>query len=294
MFWLLHNKLTVALVLVVLFLVIKNFSTPPSFQSMQNSGRVGMSESMQLPYGQDITPQAPKSAGNSLDFAATDGRMVSQESYLSLVVLDVRSVGNKIIEHAKQTGGHMVNASYNQPEESPFASITIRVPSDKMDATFDYLRNLSVKVSSEQIMGTDITESYSDINARLQTLQTTEARLQDLLARAIAVEDILNVQRELLNTQQQIEYLNNQKGSLEQSAQLTKITIYLSTDEFALPYVSERSFRPEVIFKQAVRSLVETFRFAGEALIWVAVYSIVWLPILIVIIFLLRRSRTKL
>jgi len=44
----------------------------------------------------------------------------------------------------------------------------------------------------------------------------------------------------------------------EQSAKLTKITVYLSTDELSLPYAPTNQWRPLVIVKEAFRSLIST------------------------------------
>jgi len=75
--------------------------------------------------------------------------------------------------------------------------------------------------------------------------------------------------------------LVSQNKHLEKSAELTKITIYLSTDEFSLPYTPTESWRLEVVFKQVVRSLILTFRKIATFLILVFVY----LPIIIPLIF---------
>jgi hypothetical protein len=92
------------------------------------------------------------------------------------------------------------------------------------------------------------------------------------------VPDLLSVQRELINLQSQIDSLKGQQKYFEQSAKLSKITIYLSTDELALPYAPDNSWRPAVVFKEAVRSLIYNLRSLANLIIWLVVYS----PIIIV------------
>jgi hypothetical protein len=99
------------------------------------------------------------------------------------------------------------------------------------------------------------------------------------MAKAEKIEDLLNVQRELINLQSQIDSLKGQQQYYEKNAEMAKLTIYLSTDELALPYAPSESWRPQVIFKQAVRSLVTSLRKVGTAIIWLAVYSVVWIPV---------------
>ena len=107
-----------------------------------------------------------------------------------------------------------------------------------------------------------------------------------MLDRATKVQDILSVQRELIRLQDQIDTLKGRQKYLEQTAKLAKITVYLSTDEYALPYAPSETFRPAVIFKLAVRSLVRTLRSVAQALIWIGVYAIVWVPAGIIIFFI--------
>jgi hypothetical protein len=110
------------------------------------------------------------------------------------------------------------------------------------------------------------------------------------LEKAEKVQDILQVQRELINLHQQIDNLKGKQKYLQSNAQMAKVTVYLSTDELALPYSPTHPWRPKVIFKQAVRSLIGTVRLAGTAFIWVGVYSIIWLPLLLVAWLIKRRT----
>jgi len=133
-------------------------------------------------------------------------------------------------------------------------------------------------VVSETVSGRDVTDEYVDIEARVATLLKTKAKFEEILAKAEKVQDILEVQRELINLQDQIDNFKGQQNYLEKSAQVSRVTIYLATDELALPYVPAEVWRPQVIFKQAVRSLIVVLRKMGTLIIWLGVYSVIWLP----------------
>ena len=226
--------------------------------------------------------------------ATTDGeRMVVKNSNLSLLVKDVKNIGDKIIDHTKSIGGYMVSASYNRPNESPFATITVRVPSEKLDESLNFFRSLAIKVTSENLVGKDVTDQYVDIEARIATHQKTKIKFEQILEKATQVSEILQVQRELISIQSQIDALEGQKKSLEQNANLSKVTLYLSTDELALPYTPDKAFRPQVVFKQAVRSLLGSLRSLANGLIWVGVYSVIWVPVLVVLCVIKKRKRRK-
>jgi hypothetical protein len=213
----------------------------------------------------------------------SEERMVVEESSMSLVVKSVRETSDKIIDQAKSAGGYMVSSSLTNPEEAPFATVVIRVPADDFRSVLDDLRSLAVKVTSENIRGTDVTDEYVDLEARLETLEKTKAKFEEIMDKATEVQDILNVQQQLTYIQKQIDALKGQQKYLEQTAKLAKVTIYLSSDEYALPYAPSEAFRPAVIFKLAVRSLVRTLRSLAQALIWIGVYAIIWLPLGLII-----------
>ncbi len=292
--WIKRHKLSSVLLVIVSFFLLKDLvlslaTTTSSFQIT----RPTYDRTVGLPSSLDAGAVQSKSAPNTSPFSLTqtsmENRMVIKNSALSLLINDVKKTGEQIIAYAKNSGGYMVSASYERPNESPFAAITVRVPADKLEVALAYFRSLAVKVINENLVGEDVTDQYTDIEAQIATLKSTKQKFEEIMNKATKVEDILNVQREIINTQQQIDSYVGQKKALEQNAQLTKITVYLSTDELALPYTPSQTFRPEVIFKQAVRSLLGILAGLGTIIIWLAVFSVIWGPILAIIVFVKKR-----
>lgn len=299
--WIKNNKLSSVLVLIILFLLLKNLRSyyqpkpyttlyqeksnlpfkTSSLSKADNLGIGGISESVPLPQTENPPPT---------DFT---NRMMIKDSYLSLLVENVNQAQELIIKKAQQLGGYLVNSNLNNPKEAATATITIRVPSKKLNQALDYFRRLSIKVISENLSGYDVTDQYVDNEARLATLMKTKAKFEEILDKATKIEDILNVQREIINLQTQIDSIKGQQQYLEQNSALAKVTIYLSTDELSLPYAPAELWRPEVIFKQAVRSLIGNLRKIGTLIIWLAVYSVVWLPLGLIVYFVSRKRKNK-
>lgn len=209
----------------------------------------------------------------------SEPRLVIKDTTLSLLVENVAGVLGQIENLADRFGGFLVNSHLSQPEGPSSGSITVRVPEEKRAEAIAAFRALGVKTVSEQVTGRDVTDQYVDIGARLETLEKTKAKFEEILDEAVRIQDILQVQRELVTLQSQIDSFKGQQQYLEGSAKLSRITIYLSTDELALPFTPDTSWRPEVIFKQAVRSLIVNVRALGNVAIWVAVYSAVLVPV---------------
>jgi hypothetical protein len=271
--WIKKNKLTTFLILIIFSLLLKNKILNSPFILKQ----------------QDYYPKKEKFAigeptNESFSFPPpieTKNRLIIKESYLSLVVKNVSSTQKKILEKTEKMGGFMVQSYFDNPQEAASATITVRIPAKKLDQALAEFKRLAVKVVSENLSGTDVTEEYSDIEARLKTLYKTKTKFEEIMEKASRIQDILEVQRELINLQGQIDALVGQKQYLEKSAALVKITIYLSTDELTLPYALTDNWTPKLVFKQAVRYLILTLRKIATVLIWAFVYS----PILILFFF---------
>lgn len=297
--WIKANKLATLLILVIGYLLLSSRAPIPlssSLTTMAGNKYAGpeimMSETAPTvestrgfipPFAQDAPP---------VDVSPED-RLVITDTSMSLQVTDVPQTITDIENTTTTLGGYMVNSNVHQPEGAATGSITVRVPEDRRQEALEAFAALSVKVVSMSVSGRDITDQYVDIEARISTLVTTKTKFEDILDQATEVQDILQVQQQIINTQSQIDSLRGQQQYLEQNAKLSKIVISLATDEFALPYSPDEAWRPDVIFKTAVRSLVTTVRKAGTALIWTVVYSPIWISLLVIAWWLKRRSQSR-
>ena len=302
--WIKNNKFTALLLVIVLYFLFKNSA---SFQTLQNRSGIGIySINPSLEYGgsdslggvgsalQKSSPSNyyPNQVPPQPD--VTDRKVITN-SNLSLLVKDVSNTVEQIKQKTKELKGYVVYVYVYKPEFGANGNITIRVPSDELDNTLAFLRGLSVKVVSENISGNDITDQYIDIQSRLARLESTKATFEEMLDRANTVDDILKIQQNIFSTQDQIDMYKGKLAYMDGASSTTLLTINLSTDELGLPYAPSQPWRPETIFKQAVRSLLTTLQKAGTTLIWLGVYSILIIPaatiVLIIYVTLKRRNR---
>lgn len=295
--WIKNHKLSALLIVVVLFFVLVplarnifgvNFTTYAPASTNMGASDMAFSRTeagiAMAPSGALSLPSVLYSGGGGAPQVEKNSRMVVQNSNLSLLVKDVREAGGNIIGYAESKGGFMVETSYSRPEESPLGYISVRVPTASLNEALEYIRSQSIKVTNENLLGKDVTEQYINVEERIAALEKIKSRYESLLDNTSNVNELLNLQREIINTQTQIDNLLGQKKALEDNANFTKITIYLSTDELSLPYTPDNKFRPGVVFKLAVRSMLGTLQWLGEMAIWVFVYSVVWVPVVLVFI----------
>ena len=213
----------------------------------------------------------------------TPSRLVIKTGIINMVVKDIRFSVNSIVQYAGDKGGWIVNSSLIEQKEVPSGSVVIRVPAEIFDEAMAYFRGLAEKVTHESTQGQDVTEEYVDLQSRLRNLEATENQLLKIMERSGNITEILSVQRELTNTREQIERIKGQIQYLEQNAKMATITVNLALSEDLLPIPPSEKWRPVYVLKQAWRSVLISLRGISYFLIWILIYSIVWLPLTVII-----------
>ncbi|OGC46155.1 hypothetical protein A2V49_01850, partial [candidate division WWE3 bacterium RBG_19FT_COMBO_34_6] len=297
--WVKTNKLATFLVIIVLYLISKNTSPPTFLGSRMQYDSAGISgESFNLSAPSGITSKSSSYIREPVYEAAPtpdiENRMVIKNSNLSMQVEDVRETINAISIKVRLLKGYVVNTFISTPEFGEDGTIEVRVPTDTLDATLEYFRGLAIKVVSENISGTDITDQYVDIQARLSRLEQTKATFEAMIDKAVKIEEILNIQREIFSIQSQIDNYKGQLKYMEEASKTALIRIDVSTSELGLPYEPIDEWSPKTVFKQAYRSFLSDLIKIGNKAIWIVVYAPFWLiPVVAVLIIKAYKKRKQ-
>src|SRR5690606_12583430 len=102
---------------------------------------------------------------------------------LRLSVEHPKSAANAVADTAQSFGGSVESLSVHGSGDGTTASITVRVPAEKLDAAFEALSEIGTVVS-ENRSAVDVTAERVDLQARVGALQTSVERLQDLMSEA--------------------------------------------------------------------------------------------------------------
>lgn len=236
----------------------------PAEPSSENSGRIGPIEQV---LNNATQPQ--------------DSRVIIYTGNISLVVQDTRETMSAITKLAQEQGGYVSASNVYQAGEVPRGSITIRVPAESYLDTLDKLRVLAVRVESENSGTEDVSEEFTDLQARKANLEVTEKALQQLLEERQQVgstSDILEVYRELTGVRGQIEEIEGRLRYLANKAALSTITIDLIPDVLYQP-VSIAGWEPQGVAKEALQALVVALQGLANVAIWLVIFV---LPLLII------------
>jgi len=223
----------------------------------------------------------------------TPSRLVIRTGTINMVVKDIKGSAEKIIKYAEEKGGWVVSSSIAERENVPSGSIIVRVPAEFFDVAMNFFKGLAVRVTYEGTQGQDVTEEYVDLQSRLRNLEATETQLLKIMERSGKISEVLEVQRELTRTREEIERIKGRMQYLEQNAKMATITINLALSEELLPIPPAEKWRPKYVLFQAWRSVISALRNISYLVIRILVYGIIWVPLVVIIWGIRRFSRKK-
>ena len=114
------------------------------------------------------------------------------------------------------------------------ATLTLRVPSETLNATIDELEKLgtSQNVALDKV---DVTAQTQDLAARITASRASVDRLTALLATATDVDQLVSIESSLTQRQGELESMLAQQRSLGDQVSLATITLSLISEEDAPP-----------------------------------------------------------
>ena len=217
---------------------------------------------------------------------ASDGtRLVIKNADLAIVVKDPKKSMAKISKLAETMGGFVVSSNVYQSfygpnnTEVPEATITIRVPVEKLDEALAGIKKDAVDINTENVSGQDVTSEYVDLQSRLSAKQAAEKKLTEILNDANKTEDVLAVYTQLQLIETDIEVLKGQIKYYEESAALSAIIVRLIAEAGTQP-IAVGPWTPTGTAKAAIQDLIYFFQNFVEFLIRFGLYI---LPALILI-----------
>ncbi len=232
--------------------------------------------------------------------ANVDERMIIRTVSMSVVVEDTDVMLVEIQNLVKANGGYVAASNRWLSGEQAYASVTLRVPADKLEAVLGVLRDNAITVENESSSGDDVTEEYVDISARLRNLEATEEELLALLTEVRknrgSAEDILAIHNRITQLRSEIESLKGRQQYLERSAALATVNIEIRPKRQPGTIVEPARWNPAVTVNNALRGLVEAGQVAIDVLIWLVFLSPIFLiPILVLwlIIRAIKRARAR-
>jgi hypothetical protein len=156
---------------------------------------------------------------------------IIKTAYLTIEVKDVPGAVETLRTLASQKGGYIsstnVQKNYN---DRLSGSVILRVPAPEFDSTLAGVRALGT-VKSASTQGQDVTEEYVDIQAQKTSYQNQLAQYNEIMKRAVKVEDVITVQQQIDRVQTELNRLEGRLKYLNSRIDLSTITANLEEPE---------------------------------------------------------------
>ncbi|MEQ9168103.1 MAG: DUF4349 domain-containing protein [Fulvivirga sp.] len=136
--------------------------------------------------------------------------------------------------------GYIENESQNKTSHRITYNLTIRVPADGYDSLYENVSRIGFRLDSRYSNIDDVTSQYYDLKSRIKNKKVLEERYLELLKKASAIKDILEIERNLNEIRVEIESLEGQFKYLSQRVSLSTIDIKFYEN---LPYTYDATSR---------------------------------------------------
>ena len=216
--------------------------------------------------------------------------------YMEMQTQDFDAAASGIEALVRELGGYFQQSSVSNRGSSSYryGSYTIRIPAAQFETFFQRAGQLC-HVTYTNTTADDVSESYYDTEARLETARIKLERLQQLLAKATSMEDIITIESAISETEWDIENLSGTLRHYDALVDYATVNVELSE----VYQLSGQDKAVTTFGGRLGQSFVNGLRAVGSALedfaVWLA-YSWVWLAVIaaviVVSIRLIRRKRS--
>lgn len=193
---------------------------------------------------------------------------------------DYTWINNKLAE----AGGYLAQESTSgtAPESSGdtgrYSYLELRIPVEKLET---FLSDLSerCKVVEKRLEVEDNTDAYYDLDVRIHALELRYAKLEEYLASAEKLEDLLTLEKEMSEVLSDLDTLKGQKASLDRD--IAYSTVQIKLYEVVSP--SAVSYAADDLGTRIKNGLLLTLRALRSFLEGLVVVLVSALPVLLLI-----------
>lgn len=242
------------------------------------SGRATQSAGVNKTQTQDQTQ-------NQANIDPTKGRLLIRNVQITAQTTDFDNVRKSVEDKVKELGGYIENSGISGTGKAGSlrsANYTIRVPADGLDALITAVgSNCSITSTNEST--TDVTLSYVDTKAKLESLRVEQKQLTELLSQAKDLDTIIVLQERLTTVRYQIESAESTLRVLENQVSFSTLSLrikeVMEVKPQEEPHIETYGEKVVKTFKNSLKAIGEFFQ--GLFLVLVALSPVV-VPLIII------------
>lgn len=245
-------------------------------------------------------PDNEDTSNGGESFGSTD---VSERKLIKTVditaeTLEFDTFINDLKAAVESFGGYLESSSeqgfsYGYEGNSRYASYTIRVPEDQVDAFTQKLGEMSnVTYQSEQVE--DVTLQYTDVQTRIDALKLQQEKLLELMENADSMDDIIALEERISDVSAELEYYqsvmnryNNQISYSTVNLSLYEVEVQTQTTEITM------IDRMKQGLSQTFTDMAEGFEDFLVSLVSALPYLVIIAVVVIVIVLICKKVHKK-
>ena len=276
-----------------------------AFEPITEGADVPLESSDSQSYGSETSKDGISAApGGSLTVPSpaptNENAKIIYTANLSIETTEFDESQSKISEITEKHGGYFENMDINNASSSyRSAYYQIRIPVANLDAFLNESSTFG-NITSASRNANDVSESYYDTEARLESAQAKLKRLEELYAEAQNMSDIIVIENEISNVQWEIDNLQGTLKHYDSQVDYSTVTINLnevyktSTEAVPLSFgerISKAFSEGLSTFGEVMEDLVI---WLAESWLWILLVVIVIGAAIIITVHVLKKdSKTK-
>lgn len=208
---------------------------------------------------------------------AVDQQLI-QSASITLRVDDVAATTDEVSNYVSSIGGRIDSKNeYRDPESSEITSsdLTIRVPSAQLEVALEQLKTFG-DLEGFSSSAYDVTLQVVDLDARIKSLESSIANLQNLLDQSTTVADLLAAEAAISQRQAELDSLKSQRTYLADQVELSAIWVNI------LPKRALDAVRPIGFIAGIEKGWDAIVDFAGNLSTWAGL-ALPWIGLIVVI-----------
>lgn len=248
-------------------------------------------EAYEESYDTGMVMMAKSTAANSAAAPTLEKKIIRSAS-LSITTQQFDESLAALRQLCEDKGGWISYCSESDSGSRRTASLTLRIPSAELDSLLEGAGGMG-RITRREEYASDVTDSYYDTRARLDTQLALMARLQSLVTDAAHLSDLLALESQIADTQYQIDALQASLNSTDSQVDYATVDVSLREE---LP--ADSIIDAEVTLGQRILDALETgleafVEFLGDMVVFLAAALpfIVLVGIVVLVVKLLRKRR---
>lgn len=218
-------------------------------------------------------------------------RDVVKTGSLTIQVDNVDTAEKKARQITEASGGRVDQVgSSNLAGPAPTIDMTLRIPVARFESVMEGLENLGVRMA-KQVSVSDVTERLVDMDARMKTMLAQEEVVRNMLRKATSLGDSLTINNDLTRLRGEIESINAQRKSLAGQAAYSTLEVKLTQRATAIAVASTDPNWFQTSWASAWSAGTGTFRSVVSVLMWLLVFSPIWLATIFGMRWLIRTAQ---